>query len=57
MKQTPMAEHKYVENVPELAILPTNSEVICRPCRIYNLSSYVVILVINNFDLITGVAE
>jgi hypothetical protein len=34
MRQTPKAEHEYVENVPELAILPTNSEVICRPFRI-----------------------
>jgi hypothetical protein len=57
MRPTPKAEHEYVENVPELAILPTNSKVICRPCRIYSINSYLVILVINNFDLFTGVAE
>jgi hypothetical protein len=27
MKQTPEAEHEFVENVPDLEILPANSEV------------------------------
>jgi hypothetical protein len=39
IKPTPEAKHEIVENVPDLEIrsvvmLPTNSEVICRPCEI-----------------------
>jgi len=39
IKPTPEAEHEIVENVPDLeirsvAILPSNSEVICRPFEI-----------------------
>jgi len=33
MKQTPETEHELVESVPDIEI-PTNSEVICRPCQI-----------------------
>jgi len=38
MEQTLETEHEFVENVPQqeipsVAIIPTNSEVICRPCQ------------------------
>lgn len=50
MKQTSETEHEFVENVPDLeipsvAILPTNSKVILRPCQ---YSKVLVINVINN---------
>jgi hypothetical protein len=39
-KQEVETEHEFVENVPipPVTILPTNSEVICRPCQFPLLS-------------------
>jgi hypothetical protein len=51
MKQTSETDHEFVENghvleTPSIALLPTNSEVICRPCQIHLifLSEYILIL-------------